>query len=43
MKRLMTAMLATLTVTAALDEYPEKPITIGNVRSPPFSLRKMYC
>ena len=28
MKRLMTAMLATLTVTAALAEYPEKPITI---------------
>jgi tripartite-type tricarboxylate transporter receptor subunit TctC len=28
MKRLMTAMLATLTVTAAMAEYPEKPITI---------------
>jgi tripartite-type tricarboxylate transporter receptor subunit TctC len=28
MKRLMTAMLATLTVTAAMAEFPEKPITI---------------
>jgi tripartite-type tricarboxylate transporter receptor subunit TctC len=28
MKRLMTAMLATLTVTAAVAEFPEKPITI---------------
>ena len=28
MKRLMTAMLATLTVTAALAEFPDKPITI---------------
>jgi tripartite-type tricarboxylate transporter receptor subunit TctC len=28
MKRLMTAMLATLTVTTALAEFPDKPITI---------------
>ncbi len=28
MKRLMTAMLATLTATVALAEFPEKPITI---------------
>jgi len=28
MKRLMTAMLATLTATVALAEYPDKPITI---------------
>jgi tripartite-type tricarboxylate transporter receptor subunit TctC len=28
MKRLLTAMLATLTATVALAEYPEKPITI---------------
>src|SRR5512139_702579 len=28
MKRLMTAVLATLAATAALAEYPDKPITI---------------
>ena len=28
MKRLMTAMLATLTATVALAEFPEKPVTI---------------